>query len=241
MNKRIDFTFNGGFPATQYMVNFMQESYRSCFMAIANIIGDKVIVQGCDIVGGQVSNGWISFQGELIPFLGGALPVGASVAIVETPASRVFDDQAPHDVYFTKTASLGTPGNFLFSELKRVSVYKDLFDSLTNLINSFNSHSHSWNNITDRPAYFISYRASFALGDVNQTDIMRTVPIPDQGTSNYYVLTTWVGNNNNWDKNNDIAPPNVFNKTSTSFDIGVREVYNNTQDVRLEFVIIKSL
>lgn len=242
MNKRVDFTKNGGFPATQFMTNFMQESYRSCFIAIANLIGDKVIVQGVDVVGGQVTNGWISAGGELMPFIGGLLPVGASVAINEAAASRVFDDGATHDVYFTKTATIGTPGNFLFSELKRVSAYKDLFTSLNNLITSFNTHSHSWASITGKPSnLYIAYKGTHWMGDAAGSDSVHTVTFPSQGTSDYHVMTSWVGNDGNWSLNNDIMTPSIFNKTSTSFQYGVQEVRGTLQNVRLEYIIIKSL
>lgn len=126
MNKRIDFSFNGGFPATQFMTKFMQDSFREAFGAIASLIGDKVILQGVEEIGGQVTNGWICVGGELMPFTGGPLIAGVAIAITETPASRVFDDGNTNDVYFTKEAAFGTPGNFPYTDLKRVDTIKNL-------------------------------------------------------------------------------------------------------------------
>jgi hypothetical protein len=241
MNKRIDLTKNGGFPATQFMLNFMQESYRSAFMALAALVGEKVVIQGMDEVGGAVTNGWLSYGGELIPFTGGLLVPGAEVKIIETPASRVFDNGATNDVYYTKQAVLGTPGNFLYSDLKRVGTVLSIFTNLTQLISDFNSLSISWNDLTDRPSEFISYRGSFNWGDNGATDVQHTVAIPDQGDANYHVVGSWVGNNSNWDFNDDLLPPNIFNKTSNSFQMGVREINAVIQNVRFEFIIIKSL
>jgi len=126
MNKRIDFSFNGGFPATQYTTAFLQDSFRGAFIAMAGLIGDKVIVAGMQEAGGNVSNGWISYNGELIPFTGGPFNADSKVTIVETPASRVFDDGQPHDVYFEKVAKLGSVGLFPYSDLKRIGQLKDI-------------------------------------------------------------------------------------------------------------------
>ena len=241
MNKRIDFSFNGGFPATQYMTNFMQDSYRSCFMAFAALVGDKTIVQGCDVVGGQVTNGWISVGGELIQFIGGVLPPDASVAITETPSSRLFENGSTHDVYFVKTATISTPGTFPFADLKRLTLYKDFIDSFTNLLNAFNTHTHSWASITGNPSDYISYRGSYNFGDVNPGDMQRTVSIPDQGTTDYHVIGSWVGNDSDYDNNDDVCPPIIFNKQANSFQFGVREITSHTQNLRLEYVIIKSI
>jgi hypothetical protein len=242
MNKRIDLTFNGGFPATQYTLSFMQESYRNCFRALAGLLGDKVIVSGCDVVGGQVTNGWISIGGELIEFIGGVLPGDPKVVISETPVSRVFDDGTTHDVYFVKSATIGTPGSFPFSDLKRLSVYSAFMDSLTNLINAFAVHTHSWASITGKPSnHYISYRGVYNVGDVNPADMVRTVTFPDQGTNDYHVIPSWVGNNSDWDSNNGVLTPNIFNKQSTFFQIGVMETFPDDQNIRLEYIIIKSL
>jgi hypothetical protein len=236
MNKRIDFTHLGGFPATQYMTNFMQESYRDCFMAIANIIGDKVIVQGCDIIGGQVTNGWISVAGELIPFVGGVLPAGASVAISEAPASRVFDNGATRDVYFTKTATIGSPGSFLFSDLKRVSVYKDLFDSFTNLLNAFNTHTHSWASITGKPANNIKYVGAHWIGDIDNDNLI-TITHNQNFAGNYTVVGNLVSYYD-WNSDND-AICVLFNKLANSFQLATRQLSGTFQQIQFEYIIIQ--
>src|ERR1035437_1049766 len=117
MNKRIDFTNNGGFPLTQYTLNLMQGSYRKAFMAFAGFVGDKVIVSGMDEVGGNVTNGWLSYGGELIPFVGGA--IAADIVVTETPISRQFEDNLSHNVYFEKVAQFGGPATFAYADLVR--------------------------------------------------------------------------------------------------------------------------
>lgn len=117
MNKRIGFTNNGGFPLTQYTLDWMQASYRNAFMGLAGFFGDKFIVSGMDEVGGNVTNGWLSYGGELIPFVGGA--IAADIVVIETPVSRQFEDNLSHDVYFEKVAQFGGPATFAYADLVR--------------------------------------------------------------------------------------------------------------------------
>jgi hypothetical protein len=241
MNKRLDFTQLGGFPFTQYTLDFMQQSFRDCFSALANLIGDKVIIQGCDVVGGSVSNGWISVGGEIMPFVGGIMPATPQVSISETNSSRVFDNGATNNVYFTKQATIGTPGSFPFSDLVKLDKFVTVFENLAALQAAFATHTHSFLALTDRPTEVITYRGSYNIGDLGTSDITRTIAIPDQGDANYHVVGSWVGNNASWDLNNDVLPPNIFNKTANSFSIGVREINAVVQNIRYEFIIIKTV
>ena len=124
MNNRIDFSNLGGFPMTQYTADWMQKSFRNCFGAIANLLGDKVIVYGCDLVGANVTDGWICVNGELMPFTGAALGTGF-ITINEAVETRAFQDTNVYNAYFTKTATLGVAGAFLYSDLKKISTLKN--------------------------------------------------------------------------------------------------------------------
>lgn len=127
MNKRIDFSNLGGFPTEQDTLAFMQDSYRSSIDAIARLCGDKVILHGVEVAGSNVSDGWIVYQGELIPFIGG--PTATDVVITETPAVNpaTFEDGSVRDVYFTKTATCGITGDFPFSDLVRISTLQNIW------------------------------------------------------------------------------------------------------------------
>lgn len=242
MNK-IDFSKNGGFPATQFMTDFMQKAYKEAFIALAGLIGDKVVVQGMTEAGGSVLNGWLSYNGELIEFAGGPIgdPLTATINITETPSSRLFEDGSTNDVYFTRLASIGTGGAFLYADLKRIDTLQATFQSLANLIQAFNIHTHDYADILNKPLFEITHKDSFNLGDVNSTDITRTIAIPNQKDANYFVFASWVGNDNNWNNNNDVLPPLVYDKTVNSFKIGIHEVANIAQNIRLEYIIINTL
>lgn len=120
MNKRIDLTNLGGFPLEQDTLKFMQDSYAAAFGAVAGYFGDKVIVSGVQVSGGSVSDGWITYLGELVPFIGGAL--GADVVISEVTGSVTFEDGVSREVYFTKTATCGVSGSFPFADLKTAGI-----------------------------------------------------------------------------------------------------------------------
>jgi len=125
MNQRIDFAKIGGFPFTQYTAKWMQDSYREALKGLAAMIGSKVIVSGVDVVNNVASNGWIAVNGELLPFIGGN--VAASVVITETTENRTFEDNIDKTVYYKKQASFGNPGNFPFTDLKRIGTLDNIW------------------------------------------------------------------------------------------------------------------
>lgn len=118
MNKRIDFTHLGGYPLDQDSLKFMQDSYRGALGAIASLCGNKTILYGVEVSVGNVSAGWISYNGELLPFIGGSY--AAQVVIEETVVPLIFEDNAQHDVEFTKYATCGVVGDFPFSDLQPI-------------------------------------------------------------------------------------------------------------------------
>ena len=112
---RIDFSWLGGLRFTQNRLNFLQTSYFEAFASIAKLCGNKTILYGVVNTGGSVSDGWISYNGELIRFIGGSY--AAQVVITETATPYTFADASVHDVEFVKTATCGSVGSFPFSDL----------------------------------------------------------------------------------------------------------------------------
>lgn len=116
MHKRIDFSNLGGFPLEQDTLDFLQSSYDAAFSAVAALCGNKVIISGVEVIGSNVTSGWIAYNGELVPFVGG--PVGASVVISTTSTDATFEDNSMHPAYFTKVATCGVGGAFPFADLQ---------------------------------------------------------------------------------------------------------------------------
>lgn len=125
MNKRIDLTNLGGFPFTQDTLKFMQESYRGAFGGLAAMIGNKTIVSGVEVSGGNVSDGWICYQNELIPFIGGV--AGTDVIITENSTNAIFEDGSVFPAYYVKTATCGVGGAFLFADLVRLQTLQNIW------------------------------------------------------------------------------------------------------------------
>lgn len=113
---RLDFTHLGGMPLTQNRLSFMQNDYQSALSAVAKLCGDKSILDGVVSDGVNVTSGWISYNGELIKFVGGSY--ADYVTIAETSTAYTFADNTSHNLEFTKTATCSAiSGDFLFSDL----------------------------------------------------------------------------------------------------------------------------
>jgi microcystin-dependent protein len=104
----------------------MQQTYHEQFGALAALLGDKVIVSGVEVSGGNVSAGWITFGGRLIPFAAGLAQ--DRVVITTTTTGLLYQDGQTKQVYTTRVAQCVLVGGFLFSELKRLTAYKTLMD-----------------------------------------------------------------------------------------------------------------
>jgi hypothetical protein len=121
--KTTDFTHLGGMPGTQQRFDFMQTGYNEAFAAIAKMCGDKTILYGVEVNAGNVSAGWISVNGELVRFIGGAInPLTDWVVFSTAVTPLTFLDNSIHNVHFDKTATSAingdvSNGDFLFSEL----------------------------------------------------------------------------------------------------------------------------
>ncbi len=135
MYNRIDFSHNGGFPLEQETLGFMQDSYRQAMAALSVFIGNKVIVSGVIISGGVTSDGFVSVDGELMPFVGGT--VGTDVVVEEITLSALFEDLNSHTIYHTKRAKFGTgAGSIPFIDFLRIDSLASIHADI-NAVNPF--------------------------------------------------------------------------------------------------------
>ena len=104
MNK-IDFNQTGGFPMSTQILDALQEAYK-IFNAHGAMAGDLDIILGCEVGGvGNVTDGFVHINGELLPFVGGQ--ISTNVAIVETSDLRGFEDGSQKPVIYTRYATFG--------------------------------------------------------------------------------------------------------------------------------------
>ena len=68
MNK-IDFNQTGGFPMSTQILDALQEAYKN-FNVHGAMAGDLAIILGCEVGGGgNVTDGFVHINGELLPFV----------------------------------------------------------------------------------------------------------------------------------------------------------------------------
>lgn len=127
-----------GFPGTNKTLRFIQDAYREPLAALAKLAGDKTIITGVVVDNSNplniiVSDGFISYNGEIIPFVGGNYI--ATVTIIETFENVNYNTDADNNqqldnlpAYRTIYATCGTGGIdiFNFSELVSLKTIKEL-------------------------------------------------------------------------------------------------------------------
>lgn len=106
MNKA-EFLQAGGFPLTTNTLDFIQQSF-TLLQELTALAGDKVIVNGCVQTGGNVSDGTVILNGELLPFQGGA--ASASVVLIEEKEEKSFEDGILREVYKNRYVRFGSGG-----------------------------------------------------------------------------------------------------------------------------------
>ena len=122
-----------GFPGTNKTLRFIQDAFREPLGALAQLAGDKTIITGVVNTAGVVSNGFITYNGEIIPFQGGNY--AATVTIIEAFENVNYNTDANDDTvldslpaYRTIYAMCGTGGIdiFNFSDLASLKTIKEL-------------------------------------------------------------------------------------------------------------------
>lgn len=127
--REINYTHNGGLPFSQNVAAFMQGTYALQFGALAALLGDKVIITGVELISGNVTAGWITHGGMLIPFQAGL--AADNVDITTSTADLLFEDGQTKQTYTTRVASCVNVGGFPFADLRRLSTYKAIMDMVT--------------------------------------------------------------------------------------------------------------
>lgn len=117
----------GGFPLDQQALEFMQASYKDIATGLSTLTGGNVILSGCVVTGGAVTTGWIVWNGELLPFMGGAAT--GYFKITEMATSVRFEDTQERQVYFTRYAECSSTGEN-FARLTRLNSLLEIQNNL---------------------------------------------------------------------------------------------------------------
>lgn len=130
MHKSLDLTKLGGVYAYQDSLKFMQEGYGGALDGLAAGLGNKFVLSGCVDSGAAVTDGWVCINGEIMPFVGGAMPGTPKVLVTTTITKELYDDGLEKDFYTSKVASLVSVGDFDYVELQRLPGIKGIMQSL---------------------------------------------------------------------------------------------------------------
>lgn len=276
----IKFNQTGGFPLSTNIADAMQIAY-SVFNFLGNLAGNFGIISGCDVVGGNVSDGAVFINGELLSFKGAAL--GTNVIIRSDFEKEIFEDGVSKDVVENRYATFGTAvENYPWSNFVKVNNLQILASKFTGLqteidqvqyffdvlLASFNSHAQNKNNphqVTAKQVGILKSGNIF-IGDVQGKNVgwiyngadykvellQKSANSPTQGGDDLYRVTlnsilptsnyTIVGSLiflSNWNNDNDIIV-SFGNKTAAYFDIALREIASQIQNVSIDYLIIQN-
>ena len=183
MNK-IDFNQTGGFPMSTQILDALQEAYKN-FNVHGAMAGDLAIILGCEVGGGgNVTDGFVHINGELLPFVGGQ--ISPNVAIVETSDLRGFEDGSSKPVIYTRYATFGEATvSYPWANFRRPL---NLFQLEDRLIKVEKSVPIGLVAIWDRPGDEIP------IGWVEHTEMRGNVPVGfNSGDTNFGSLGNTVG------------------------------------------------
>ena len=109
-----------GFPGTNKTLRFIQDAFSEPLGALAKMAGEKTIITGVVNTAGVVSDGFIVYKSEIIPFKGGAF--ANTVAIFESFENVDYNTDINNDTvldslpaYRTIYAKCGTGGIDIFN------------------------------------------------------------------------------------------------------------------------------
>ncbi|MFK5971469.1 MAG: hypothetical protein QM487_15315 [Candidatus Marithrix sp.] len=116
MNKLI-LTETGGFPLEVETLEFMQNAY-DIFQSLGEIVGNKSIIKGCEIIGVTTTDGVIYLNGEMLRFKGGQTQ--STIIIIETKTELPYEDGQVKPVEVDRYATFGAGIDAVdWSEFKR--------------------------------------------------------------------------------------------------------------------------
>jgi hypothetical protein len=210
---------------------------------LASLGGNNYILSGCVTTGSNVAAGTVVINGEILPFLGGA--VETYVVIEETKRSVTAEGQVFEELYVSRSCRFGTgTGQLAWADLKRVPDVFTMSEAIDALAQDFESHVNdhhvTWGNVDDKPSIFngqILWTGTVIVGDVTGDKIL-TVNFDNLGTDAYIVTGSLRSVSSNWNNDNDVIWM-TRNYQFDSFQLLLHETSSDVQDLRFDYALIK--
>lgn len=117
--------FANGYPLDTRHIEFLNKMAWHPTEALAAALGDNTIITGVEDDGNNISDGYIVYGGELLPFLGGSTQ--SRFEVVEVEHTGFYDGNLqPQVIARTRVARPTASGNgVLLSDLQRIGKVKD--------------------------------------------------------------------------------------------------------------------
>lgn len=249
--KTFNFNQTGGFKLTTDTFSAVQSAYK-IYSGVAKMAGDKAILSGCEVIGNTVSDGYVVIDGELLEFKGS---IKQDTVIIKEEITTVdYEDGSIKTFETNRYAAFGfSAGAFQWADFKRVPVLIDLPQQLTNI-------STTLNNKIDALANSIGFlrKGNIFIGDINAkaagwtySGEGYTVQLMNAGVDELYRVTfttplevsdyrvyTSINYVGSYVFNNDVISA-IANKNAAGFDISIREVSADVQNINLDYIIFK--
>lgn len=263
--KSTNFDYNGGFPFDQSTLKRLQEATFEFINVYARQLGcediGNYIIYGCQIAGSNITPGVMFIDGEICPFAGAAGGNTTKIKKQVNTTNAAFENGTNPPVFIETIAVVNAAGTEL-SGFTRFNYVQDanythtdnnFTTALKNKLNALGGADWTQNNpasyqfIANKPVGLLQtlHKGSSIIGDINGNDDLKTINFPSVGTSDYFVvptflsLSTGAGDIPGWNQDNDFSHI-IVNKNASSFQIGIREYSPAVQNIKVEFLIIKN-
>ena len=241
-----------GWPYTASTFKYIQEQLLE-LQALSLLGGSLYVVAGCNDVAGVVQDGFVCINGEILPFVGGA--VQPYVVIGETVNTKRFKDNSINDYQKLRIATFGTDVvQYDWSTFENKDIPKGVMQrlreaeteitatrsDLNDLTVAFNNYQPDWADITGKPSGLITYAGRKVIGNAAGgygSEI--TVDIPAQTNNNYKVIGTLVYLSGAGSASTNTMVTVSDFKTNDQFKIWVREFEEADQDLAFDYIIVK--
>lgn len=263
--KYTDFNYSGGFPLDQSVLKRMQQAYFEHMEAYARQLGcesvGNYILDGCKVVGANITPGMMFIDGEMCPFAGAVGTIATKIKKITTTANAPFENGTNPPVFKETIAQVDASGILLSAFTRFFPVFDENYVHTDNnftaaflaKLNSIATGAEvnvqaDWavtnpaldSFIKNKPVgqYLLYLRkGTFIHGDLITDKQLITVTFPTVGTSNYTVLASLVGEGS-WQAEVNINF-GIREKTETYFKIMMTDYSNSSsQIISFDYIII---
>lgn len=183
MYQTIDFSKTGGFPLTQDAMAFLQNAYNNVLSSLTGVIGTYAVINGVTLSSGNYSAGWVTFNGEIVPFEAAPASKGPNVDVIETVTSVTYLNSSLQGVIKSRKAVLGASGipigNFTRLTLESINAKAEAaLLAANNALTVANNALTTANNALTIANNALSAASAAALPSGTIAAIKPTIPIP---------------------------------------------------------------